>query len=153
MNTTQSTRMMTTSGSRDKRIRVPRRRQRARVRLRRAPLWIAVAALLVIVGYPLVWLFLGSFKSQREFLEEPTWALPQEWSFENYATAWDTAGLGSALLNSTVTVVPALFCMLLFGTAAAFALEVLVWKGRGAVLMIFLAGIMVPAQMILLPLF
>lgn len=153
MNATQSTRMLTTSGSREKRLRVPRRRQSARMRLRRAPLWIAVAALLVVVGYPLVWLFLGSFKSQREFLEEPTWALPQQWSFENYATAWETAGLGSALLNSTVTVVPALFCMLLFGTAAAFALEVLVWKGRGTVLMIFLAGIMVPAQMILLPLF
>src|SRR5699024_11280727 len=48
---------------------------------------------------------------------------------------------------------PALFLMLLLGSAAGFALEVLVWKGRNGVLLLFLAGIMVPLQMILLPLF
>ncbi|MGP6176209.1 carbohydrate ABC transporter permease [Microbacterium sp. A196] len=127
--------------------------RRASRSLKRLPIWILVALLLVIVGYPLVWLFLGSFKTQQEFLEAPTWALPEQWNFDNYIVAWDTAGLGQALFNSAITVLPALFLMLLLGTAAAFALEVLVWKGRGGVLIIFLAGIMVPTQMILLPLF
>ena len=121
--------------------------------LRKVPIWILVAVLLVIVGYPLVWLLLGSFKTQREFLEAPTWALPEQWNFENYIVAWDTAGLGQSLFNSAITVLPSLFLMLLLGTAAAFALEVLVWKGRNGVLIVFLAGIMVPTQMILLPLF
>ncbi|MEU4014943.1 carbohydrate ABC transporter permease [Microbacterium sp. NPDC028030] len=121
--------------------------------LRKAPIAILVAVLLVVVGYPLIWLLLGSFKSQREFLEAPTWALPEQWNFDNYVTAWDTAGLGQSLFNSAITVLPSLFLMLLLGTAAAFALEVLVWKGRSGVLIVFLAGIMVPTQMILLPLF
>lgn len=121
--------------------------------LRKAPIGILVAVLLVIVGYPLIWLLLGSFKSQREFLEAPTWALPEQWNFDNYVIAWDTAGLGQSLFNSAITVLPSLFLMLLLGTAAAFALEVLVWKGRSGVLIVFLAGIMVPTQMILLPLF
>lgn len=127
--------------------------RRATRMLRRAPIWLLVAVLLVIVGYPLIWLLLGSFKSQREFLEAPTWALPEQWNFDNYIVAWDTAGLGQSLFNSAITVLPSLFLMLLLGTAAAFALEVLVWKGRNGVLIIFLAGIMVPTQMILLPLF
>ncbi|QNA93556.1 MULTISPECIES: carbohydrate ABC transporter permease [unclassified Microbacterium] len=121
--------------------------------LRKAPIAILVAVLLVVVGYPLIWLLLGSFKSQREFLEAPTWALPEQWNFDNYVIAWDTAGLGQSLFNSAITVLPSLFLMLLLGTAAAFALEVLVWKGRSGVLIVFLAGIMVPTQMILLPLF
>ncbi|PPG37473.1 carbohydrate ABC transporter permease [Pseudoclavibacter sp. RFBA6] len=127
----------------------------ARVRrlLGRIPVWIGVAFLLVIVGYPLLWLLLGSFKTQREFLEEPTWAMPQQWNFDNYSVAWETAGLGQTLLNSAVAVLPSLFLMLLLGTAAAFALEIMVWRGRNNVLLIFLAGIMVPTQMILLPLF
>lgn len=120
---------------------------------RRLPVWFGVAVLLVVVVYPLLWLLLGSFKTQTEFLESAPWSLPQQWNFENYAIAWETAGLGRSLLNSAVAVLPSLFLMLLFGTAAAFALEVLVWKGRGQVLIIFLAGIMVPTQMILLPLF
>lgn len=120
---------------------------------RRLPVWLGVVVLLIVVGYPLLWLLLGSFKTQTEFLESAPWSLPQQWNFENYAIAWETAGLGRSLLNSSVAVLPSLFLMLLFGTAAAFALEVLVWKGRGQVLIIFLAGIMVPTQMILLPLF
>lgn len=120
---------------------------------RRLPVWLGVVVLLIVVGYPLLWLLLGSFKTQTEFLESAPWSLPQQWNFENYAIAWETAGLGRSLLNSAVAVLPSLFLMLLFGTAAAFALEVLVWKGRGQVLIIFLAGIMVPTQMILLPLF
>ncbi len=124
--------------------------RRATRMLRRTPIWLLVAVLLVIVGYPLIWLLLGSFKSQREFLESPTWALPEQWNFDNYIVAWDTAGLGQSLFNSAITVLPSLFLMLLLGTAAAFALEVLVWKGRNGVLIIFLAGIMVPTQMILL---
>ncbi|WP_404474923.1 carbohydrate ABC transporter permease [Microbacterium aerolatum] len=131
---------------------IPASRRMARM-LRKAPIWILVAVLLIVVGYPLIWLLLGAFKTQREFLEEPTWALPQQWNFDNFVIAWDTAGLGQSLFNSAITVLPALFLMLLLGTAAAFALEVLVWKGRGGVLIIFLAGIMVPTQMILLPLF
>lgn len=129
------------------------RRRRMTRMLRRLPIWGAVTALMLVVGYPLVWLLLGSFKTQREFLEAPTWALPEQWGFDNYLTAWQTADLGRALANSAMTVLPSLFLMLLLGTAAAFALEVLVWKGRGRVLLIFLAGIMVPTQMILLPLF
>lgn len=120
---------------------------------RRLPVWLGVTVLLIVVGYPLLWLLLGSFKTQTEFLESAPWSLPQQWNFENYAIAWETAGLGRSLLNSAMAVLPSLFLMLLFGTAAAFALEVLVWKGRGKVLIIFLAGIMVPTQMILLPLF
>jgi raffinose/stachyose/melibiose transport system permease protein len=131
---------------------IPASRRVTRV-LRKAPIWILVAVLLVVVGYPLIWLLLGSFKTQREFLEAPTWALPEQWNFENYIVAWDTAGLGQSLFNSAITVLPSLFLMLLLGTAAAFALEVLVWKGRSGVLIVFLAGIMVPTQMILLPLF
>lgn len=130
----------------------PASRRATRI-LRKAPIWILVAVLLVVVGYPLIWLLLGSFKSQREFLEAPTWALPEQWNFDNYIVAWDTAGLGQSLFNSAITVLPSLFLMLLLGTAAAFALEVLVWKGRSGVLIVFLAGIMVPTQMILLPLF
>jgi len=37
--------------------------------------------------------------------------------------------------------------------AAAFGLEVMKWRGRNGVLLLFLAGIMIPLQMVLLPLF
>ncbi|KHL10026.1 UNVERIFIED_CONTAM: ABC transporter permease [Mumia flava] len=126
----------------------PRRRTARRVLAA-----IATTVLLVIVAYPLIWLVLGSFKSQDEFLNNSVFALPESWSLDNYATAWTEGNLGTYIRNSVVAVFPSLALTIVLGVAAAFALQVMVWRGRNVVLFLFLAGIMVPAQMILLPLF
>ncbi|WP_104044401.1 carbohydrate ABC transporter permease [Arthrobacter sp. ZGTC412] len=131
----------------------PRRRTSRLKALKRLPINLLVALLLIVEIYPLVWLFLGSFKTQDEFLNSPVWALPQNFNFGNYAEAWTTGNLATYVANSLIATIPSLFLIVLFGVAAGFALEVLVWKGRNTVLLTFLAGIMVPGQMILLPLF
>ncbi|MGF0116758.1 carbohydrate ABC transporter permease [Promicromonospora sp. Marseille-Q5078] len=113
-----------------------------------------VAVVLVIVVYPLIWLVLGSLKTQSEFLNNPTFSLPENWTnVDNYITAVTDGNLGTYARNSVLAVVPSLALTILFGVAAGFALEVMVWKGRATTLLLFLAGIMVPGQMILLPLF
>ncbi|UAJ79749.1 carbohydrate ABC transporter permease [Leifsonia sp. ZF2019] len=121
--------------------------------LGRLPMNILIGLLLIVEIYPLVWILLGSFKTQDEFLNDPFWTLPSSWDLSNYVSAFTTGNLGQYILNSVLTVFPALFLMLALGVAAAFALEILVWKGRGTILLLFLAGIMVPGQMVLLPLF
>ena len=128
-------------------------RRGARDFLRRLPIRLLIAVLLIVEVYPILWMLLGSFKTQSEFLNEPFWALPQSWDIVNYIEVFTTGEFGKYILNSVVAVFPSLAIILVFGTAAGFALEVMVWKGRGTVLLLFLAGIMVPAQMILLPLF
>ena len=130
----------------------PQQERRRRI-IRGLPAKAVLAVLLVVVLYPMVWLLLGSFKTNTEFLENPVWALPETFSFNNYAEAWTTGNIAQYVTNSVIAVFPALFLMILLGSAAGFALEVMVWKGRGGVLLVFLAGIMVPGQMILLPLF
>ena len=130
----------------------PQQERRRRI-IRGLPAKAVLAVLLVVVLYPMVWLLLGSFKTNTEFLENPVWALPETFSFDNYAEAWTTGNIAQYVTNSVIAVFPALFLMILLGSAAGFALEVMVWKGRGGVLLVFLAGIMVPGQMILLPLF
>lgn len=135
------------------RRRSPRRPRSMRRTLGRVPGWVLIALLLFVEIYPMVWMFLGSFKSQGEFLNEPFWALPQSWSLQNYVEVFTTGEFGKYIRNSVIVVFPSLAIILLFGVAAGFALEVMVWKGKGTVLLLFLAGIMVPTQMILLPLF
>ncbi len=118
-------------------------------------LWIrlAVAVLLVIEVYPLIWMFLTSLKSNGDYLDNSTWSLPTTWEWGNYAEAWTTGNIGLYVKNSLLAVVPALALILLLGTAAGFALQIMVWKGRSLTLLVFLAGMMIPPQMILLPLF
>lgn len=146
-----ATMTLTTAGSSGaQRSRMPRTRRR---RIRRLPSTILIAVIVAIEVLPLLWLLSNSFKTQDEFLNSPTWALPQSLNLQNYADAWITGNIGQYLLNSVIAVFPALFFMLLFGVAAGFVLEVMVFKGRAGILLLFLAGIMVPGQMILLPLF
>jgi raffinose/stachyose/melibiose transport system permease protein len=136
---------------------VPRRRERggrAAKRLAgRVLIWLAIALLLIVEVGPLLWLLLSSFKADKEFTLEPLWALPAGLDWQNYIAAVTTGNIGSYFLNSLLTVFPALALILLFGLAAGFALEVMVWRGRNTVLLIFLAGILVPVQIVLLPLF
>ncbi|MFJ3673484.1 carbohydrate ABC transporter permease [Streptomyces sp. NPDC090106] len=128
-------------------------RRLARNAARRVPLWCAIALLLVIEVYPLLWLLLDSFKTQAEFLSEPFWALPDSLHFQNYVDAFTTGQMGSYILNSAIAVVPALVLTIVLGVATGFGLQVMVFKGRSTLLLLFLAGILVPGQMTLLPLF
>lgn len=120
---------------------------------RRLPIWILVTVLLVIVLYPMLWMVLGSFKTQTEFFENPTWALPETWNFDNYIAALTRGNVATNYRNSILVTFPSVLLIILLGVAAGYVLEVMIWKGRRNVLLFILAGIMVPGQMILVPLF
>jgi len=121
--------------------------------VRRIPVWIVVAVLLFVVLYPQFWMVMGSFKTQTEFLSNPTWSLPQHWDFNNYIKALTTGNVAVNYRNSVLVTLPSVCLILILGVAAGYALEVMVWRGRNPVLLLILGGIMVPGQMILVPLF
>jgi raffinose/stachyose/melibiose transport system permease protein len=129
-----------------------KRRVARRKLLARIPIWVLIGLLLVVVLYPLLWMLLSSFKTNAEFSLEPFWSLPSALHWQNYVDAW-TSGMSTYFLNSVLAVFPSLALILLISVAAGFALEVMLWRGRNTILLIFLAGIMVPLQMVLLPLF
>ena len=116
-------------------------------------MWIVVGVLLVVVLYPQLWMILGSFKTQTEFFENPTWALPETLNLDNYVAAFTRGNVALNYRNSLLVTIPSVFFILLLGVAAGYVLEVMIWKGRRTVLLFILAGIMVPGQMILVPLF
>src|SRR6266550_1079031 len=128
----------------------PKRRESIGHQLARTPIWVLIGLLLVVELYPLLWLLLSSFKMSDEFSTGTFWSLPAALDWQNYADAW-SAGLSTYFLNSILTVFPALFLIIVLSLAASFALEVMVWRGRNTILLAFLAGVMVPLQMTLLP--
>ncbi|MBA8815159.1 raffinose/stachyose/melibiose transport system permease protein [Microbacterium halimionae] len=121
--------------------------------LKKLPTWFAIAFLILITAYPLFWMFINSLKSNSDFLNNPSYTLPTVWEWGNYINAWETGNLATTITNSIIVTFPSLLLIVLLGAAAGYALEVLVFKGRGGVLLLFLAGVMIPMQMIILPLF
>jgi raffinose/stachyose/melibiose transport system permease protein len=131
---------------------VPFGRRAARI-VRRIPVWFVIALLLIVVLYPQVWMVLGSFKTQSEFLSNPTWALPESFDLDNYVQAFTRGNVAVNYRNSLLVTLPSVALIVMLGVAAGYALEVMIWKGRHATLLLILGGIMVPGQMILVPLF
>src|SRR5581483_3554713 len=129
-----------------------KRRDSTRKLLARVPLWVLIGLLLVVELYPLLWMLLSSFKTSEEFSTGVFWSLPAGLAWKNYVQAWNS-GMSTYFLNSMLTVFPSLFLILLFSLAASFALEVMRFRGSNVVLLAFLSGIMIPLQMVLLPLF
>ena len=114
----------------------------------------ALVALFVFVAiYPIAWIFFSSFKDASEFSHNPMWSLPSVLHVENYARAWNQGHMGTYFFNSVVTVVPSVMIVIALGVAAAFGIEIMRWRFASAIGLLFLAGIMVPIQIVLLPLF
>lgn len=121
--------------------------------LRKIPVLAVIVFLFFIELYPLFWLFMSSLKSRDDYLNNPAWTLPTEIVWGNYAAAWTDGNLAVTIRNSMLATLPSLLFIIVLGVAAGFALEVMVFRGRSALLLTILAGIMIPGQMILLPLF
>ncbi|WP_159618387.1 carbohydrate ABC transporter permease [Ruania rhizosphaerae] len=130
----------------------PARRAARRI-VRRLPVWLLVTVLLVVMLYPQFWMIMGSFKTQTEFFANPTWALPEQFNLDNYIDAFTRGNVGINYRNSMLVTLPSVALIVLAGLAAGYALEIMIWKGRRQVLLFVMGGIMVPGQMILVPLF
>ncbi|ULL15415.1 carbohydrate ABC transporter permease [Paenibacillus sp. H1-7] len=106
------------------------------------------------VLYPLVWTVLGAVKDNAQFMQGKPWDLPQIpllWS--NYSYVWDKYHIGGYFLNSlTVTVVSTALAALLSATSA-YVLARFTFRGSGLLYTIYIASMMIPMILGLIPLF
>jgi putative chitobiose transport system permease protein len=111
---------------------------------------------LVAVGMllPLVWLVSTSFKSPTEniFAFPPQW-WPQSPTLANFVTVWQTNPFGQYLWNSTVVAGLTVILNLLTSALAAYPLARLNFRGRDVIFALILATIMIPFQIVMIPLY
>jgi multiple sugar transport system permease protein len=93
-----------------------------RRRSTRALLWVALAAALVLYGFPFVYLLLTSFKTPSDAIAVPPAVLPDVWTLENYITALSKDGVVPALINSVVTATLSTVFSLVLAVPAAYAI-------------------------------
>ena len=102
--------------------------------------------------FPLVWLFLSSFKTNQE-LYMNTWGLPASWSFVNYKDAVVTGGIFRYFGNSVIISVSSVIITAILATMASYAITRMNWKLSKAVYAIFLMGMMIPIYGLIIPMF
>jgi glucose/mannose transport system permease protein len=117
---------------------------------------IALYAVLVsLVGFYLIPLETGlmtAFKTAEAITQSVPFIPPGPEGFS--LNAWEVAfrEMGDALVNSIMLAVPAAILSALFGSFAAYGLTNLDWRGQIPIVLLFVAGIFIPYQSVLIPL-
>ncbi len=110
---------------------------------------LTLYALTVIL--PLVWIVVGSFKTNTELFASP-WALPKSPQFGNFAQAWTAVG-GSSFWNSVIATFGTLAILLPVGAMAAYIFAKYPFRGSKALFTLVLGGMMFPNFLVVIPLF
>ena len=113
---------------------------------------LLILGLLLMVG-PFLWMLLGSFKPQAEFLRIPPTFLPRAPTTDNYERLFDQLDFPRFFFNSSVVALAVTVGNLVFCPMLGYALAKLQWRGKRAVMGLVLATLMVPAGITLIPLF
>ena len=127
--------------------------QKKAARIVGALAWHAVLiAVCATVLVPIVIVFFGSFKTIPEFFASP-YGLPISWGLENYRQAWEEANLQVALRNSIISTGLGVAISTILAALASYGLARFRFKGRLGLRLLFIGGLVVPVQLIILPLF
>jgi raffinose/stachyose/melibiose transport system permease protein len=105
-----------------------------------------------IFAYPLMLMLLAGFKTTPEIFRNP-FGLPQSWDLTLFRDAWARANFGLYLRNSLLVSAGATLLLLACAAPAAYALARYRFMLSGLILFFFLAGIMIPIRLGILPLF
>jgi raffinose/stachyose/melibiose transport system permease protein len=124
---------------------------------RRSNPWLALArhAFLLLFSLfallPGVFTVFASFKSLYDFYNSPL-GLPEKWLWQNYLAVWQEASIGQAAVNSLVVCAVTVPLVLLCSCAAAYGLGQFRFRGNSFLYYVFLAGMIIPTQLTILPL-
>jgi multiple sugar transport system permease protein len=120
---------------------------------RRSRWWIYLLLTLgiaLMVG-PFLWMLLGSFKPQAEFLVNPPTFLPKAPTTNNYERLFGQLDFPRFFFNSSVVALVVTIGNLLFCPMLGYALAKLHWRGKRPIMGLVLATLMVPAGITLIP--
>ncbi|MEH2949528.1 carbohydrate ABC transporter permease [Sporofaciens sp. JLR.KK001] len=110
-----------------------------------------LAVLSAIMMYPMVWMFLTSFKSNAEIRTYRTKVLPVEWTLERYRSAFERAPVAGWFANSMFITICVTAAVILTSTLIGYVFAKYEFRGKKLLFVLLLATMMVPPQVTMIP--
>jgi ABC-type glycerol-3-phosphate transport system permease component len=125
-----------------------------RTPISRGLIFAALFGYLLWVVFPMIWVAYSSLKPDEAIFRD-AFALPAADAlvWENYSRAWREAHFGTYFINSLLVTTVSVVGILLFGSMASYALSRFYHPLGRFAYALFLAGLMVPVQLSIVPLF
>jgi len=117
-------------------------------------IYVLLASIAVAMLFPLLWLLSTAFKSSGEnIFQFPPQFIPSQPTLENFIKVWQSHPFAQYLWNSTIIAGLTVVGNLLFSSLAAYPLARLNFTGRDVIFAIIIATIMIPFQIVMIPLY
>jgi len=119
----------------------------------RRTLSVVFAALAALSVYPLFWMAINSFKVTTEIVTGGSFGIPRAATFDNYIGAVFERNILKYFLNSVIVTSLTILLTVLASSMLAYALSRMAWRGRDRVASLVTLGILLPAQIVVVPVF
>ncbi len=126
-----------------------RTRRRLAVKLILSPVMLAVAA---GVSLPFYYIVVNTFKTTEQGATSPL-ALPSPFTLENYKNVFNSVPVLQSFGNSAYVTVLAVLATVLFGSMAAFAMNMRRTRGNRLLRLVLITALAVPFQVTVVPLY
>jgi len=94
-----------------------------------------------------------SVRTQEDISVNGFWSMPENITLENFPLAWTQGRVNNYLLNSFIITIPALIGTIFLSSLSAYALARFKFVGNRPIYFMYVAGTMLPFQILLLPVF
>lgn len=116
-------------------------------------MYLGLLLLTLLWLLPVIASVVTSFRTMDDITTYGMWSWPKQLIWDNFVRAWTTARVAKYLLNSFIVTIPALLAMLFFSSLSAYALARFKFRGNLFIYFMYVAGTMLPFQILMLPIF
>ncbi|MBN1310312.1 MAG: carbohydrate ABC transporter permease [Anaerolineae bacterium] len=121
---------------------------------KRILLYIALVLFTILWTVPILVAIGTAFRTNSDILlQGGPFSLPKELVLTNFQAAWQRGGLSRYIPNSFIITFPSLFLTLFLSSMSAYALARFRFRGHRLIFALFIAGNMLPFQVLMLPVF
>lgn len=120
-------------------------------RYRNLPIHLVLVAGCAVMVFPFFWMVTTSFKNIFEATSFPPVWFPKTWLWQNYSDVWRLAPFGRYFVNTIFVAGCTTVLDLATASLAAYALARMRFPGRTVLFFLFLATVMVPFEVLIVP--
>jgi multiple sugar transport system permease protein len=117
------------------------------------PVFVILAILALLVLVPVIWLVFGAFKTEKEIISWPPTFFSHSFTFQNFKDVQDRIDILRYIMNSVIYAGGTTLIAVVVNSMAGYAYAFYQFKGKNGIFLLTLATMMVPFQVIMVPLF
>lgn len=117
------------------------------------PIFLFLVVLAVLVLLPIIWMAFSAFKPEKEIISWPPTFFPASITLQNFFDVQERINIGRYIMNSAIYAGGTTLLAVAVNSMAGYAYAFYEFKGKTGLFLLTLATMMVPFQVIMVPLF